>query len=212
MIHPSAEVAADARLGRRTKVWSRAQIREGTVIGDDCVVGTDVYIDAGVHIGDRVKIQNGALLYRGVTVESGVFIGPGAILTNDRFPRSITAEGDLAGPGDWTIGEVELRYGSSIGAGAIVVAGAEVGRFATVGAGAVVTRSVADHALVAGNPARVIGWVCACGRRLVDGAGRPFPADGSGSARCSRDGRRYRVEAGRCRAEEAASLAHGAPA
>lgn len=207
MIHPSAEVAADARLGRRTKVWSRAQIREGAVVGDDCIVGSDVYIDAAVRIGDRVKIQNGALVYRGVTVESGVFIGPGAILTNDRFPRSITAEGELAGPDDWTIGEVQLRYGSSIGAGAIVVAGCEVGRFATVAAGAVVSRSVLDYALVAGNPARPIGWVCACGRRLVDEGGRGFPADASGSARCSRDGRRYRVEEGRCRPAEAPSLA-----
>jgi UDP-2-acetamido-3-amino-2,3-dideoxy-glucuronate N-acetyltransferase len=212
VIDPSAEVAADARVGRRTKVWARAQIREGAVIGDDCIVGSDAYIDAGVRIGDRVKIQNAALVYRGVTVESGVFIGPGAILTNDRFPRSINAEGELAGPDDWTIGEVELRYGCSIGAGAIVVAGCDVGRFATVAAGAVVTRSVPDHALVAGNPARSIGWVCACGRRLVDAGGRPFGGDGSGAAHCSRDGRRYRVEAGRCLPEEAVALASRSPA
>src|SRR5918996_215684 len=90
--------------------------------------------------------------------------GPGAILTNDRHPRAIRPDGQLAGSDDWTVEKVTLRHGSSIGAGAIVVAGCDVGRFAMVGAGAVVTRSVADHALVAGNPAVAIGWVCICGQ------------------------------------------------
>jgi hypothetical protein len=112
-----------------------------------------------------------------VTVEDGVFIGPGAILTNDRFPRAITSTGDLATPEDWQITPITLRYGSSIGAGAVVVAGVEVGRFAMAGAGAVVTKSVPNHALVAGSPARRIGWVCACGVRLVDANGEPAPAD-----------------------------------
>ena len=202
MIHPSADVAADATIGPGTRIWHRAQVREGAVIGADCIVGKDVYIDHRVRIGDRVKIQNGALVYHGVTVEDGVFIGPGAILTNDRFPRAITAEGGLAGAGDWELSPIVLRYGASIGAGAIVVAGVEVGRFATVGAGAVVTRSVVDHALVAGNPARRIGWVCACGWRLAADGGRPFPGDAEGVARCPRDRRRYVVAGDRC-AEEA---------
>lgn len=198
MIHPSADVAADARIGARTRVWHGAQIREGAVIGDDCIIGRDVYVDAGVQVGDRVKIQNGALVYHGVTVESGAFIGPGAILTNDRFPRSITPDGELAGADDWTVDEIRLRYGCSIGAGAIIVAGTEIGRFATVGAGAVVTRSVPDHALVAGNPARALGWVCGCGRRLVGADGRPVPAVADGTATCARDGRAFRIAAGRC--------------
>ena len=123
MIHPSADVAADAQVGQRTSIWNRAQVREGAVVGDECVVGRDAYIDAGVRIGDRVKIQNGALVYHGVTVEDGVFIGPDAILTNDRFPRAITADGALATADDWTVDEIHLRHGCSIGAGAIVVAG-----------------------------------------------------------------------------------------
>jgi tetrahydrodipicolinate N-succinyltransferase len=134
------------------------------------VIGRDAFVDEGVAVGDRVKIQNGALVYHGVTVEDGVFIGPGAILTNDRYPRAITASGELARADDWTVSPIRLRAGCSIGAGAVVVAGITVGRFATVGAGAVVTRDVPDHALVAGNPARRLGWVCACGRRLVDAA------------------------------------------
>ena len=203
MIHPTADVAADARLGEGTVVWNGAQVREGAALGDDCVVGKDAYVDVGVQVGDRVKIENGALVYRGVTVESGVFIGPGAILTNDRFPRSITSEGDLARSGDWEISEVRLRYGCSIGAGAIVVAGSDVGRFATVGAGSVVTRSVPDRALVAGNPARRIGWVCDCGRRLVTSHGEPLGADATGAGICPRDGRRYEVDADGCAPSDA---------
>jgi UDP-2-acetamido-3-amino-2,3-dideoxy-glucuronate N-acetyltransferase len=199
VIHPSADVAADARIGQRTSIWNRAQVREGAVIGEDCVIGKDAYIDAGVHVGDRVKIQNGALVYHGVTVESGVFIGPGAILTNDRFPRAITADGGLATADDWTVAEIHLRHGSSIGAGAVIVAGADVGRFATVGAGAVVTRSVPDHALVVGNPARRLGWVCACGRRL-ESAGAPVAGAFEGVATCAREGRRYGIGGDRCAA------------
>jgi acetyltransferase-like isoleucine patch superfamily enzyme len=146
------------------------------------VIGRDAFIDEGVVLGDRVKVQNGALIYHGVTVESGVFIGPGAILTNDRFPRAITATGELARADDWTVSPIRLQTGCSIGAGAVVVAGTSVGRFATVGAGAVVTRDVPDHALVVGNPARRIGWVCACGQRLRDATGAPAAGDAQAAA------------------------------
>lgn len=201
MIHPSADVSPAARIGERTKVWNRAQVREDAVVGDDCIIGKDAYVDAGVRIGDKVKIQNGALVYHGVTIESGVFVGPGAILTNDRFPRAITSDGRLAAAEDWTVGEIRLRYGCSVGAGAVVVAGTEVGRFATLGAGAVVTRDVPDHALVAGNPARRLGWVCACGRRLVDAAGRPVDGAHSGPAVCPVEHRAYRIDRDHCTAE-----------
>lgn len=206
MIHPSADVSAAARIGARTRIWNRAQVREGASIGDDCIVGKDAYIDAGVAIGDKVKIQNGALVYHGVTVESGVFIGPGVILTNDRFPRAITPDGELAGEEDWQVSRINLGYGCSVGAGAVVVAGSDVGRFATVGAGSVVTRSVPDHALVAGNPARLLGWVCACGRRLVDEAGASVAGGHAGPARCPSDGRAYRMVDGRCQAVTAAEV------
>ncbi len=198
MIHASADVSPDAQIGDRTNVWHRAHVRERAVIGDDCIIGKDAYVDEGVRIGDRVKIQNAALVYHGVTVESGVFIGPGAILTNDRNPRSIAPDGSLASADDWTVSPITLRYGSSVGAGAVVVAGSDVGRFALVGAGAVVTRPVPDHAVVAGNPARQLGWVCACGRRLVDADGLRFRAGGSGTAVCPHDGRRYLVSGQVC--------------
>lgn len=195
-VHPTADLEPDVTIGSGTSVWHRAQIRVGATIGADCVIGRDVFIDEGVEIGSMVKIQNGALVYHGVTVEDGVFIGPGAILTNDRYPRAITAAGDLARADDWTVSPIRLRHGSSIGAGAVVVAGTEVGRFATVGAGAVVTRSVAPHALVVGSPARRIGWVCACGTRLHDSDGLPAAAEPAHYASrpelsCSNCGRVY---------------------
>jgi len=172
-VHPSADIEVGASVGPRTSIWQRAQVRAGASIGAECVIGRDAFIDEGVPLGDRVKVQNGALVYHGVTVEDGVFIGPGAILTNDRYPRAITSTGELARAADWTVSPITLRRGCSIGAGAVVVAGVDVGSFATVGAGAIVTRTVPDYALVAGNPARRIGWVCACGARLSDADGHP---------------------------------------
>jgi UDP-2-acetamido-3-amino-2,3-dideoxy-glucuronate N-acetyltransferase len=176
-IHPSADLEADVSVGPRTAIWQRAQVRAGATIGADGVIGRDAFIDLEVVIGDRVKIQNAALVYHGVTLEDGVFVGPGAILTNDRYPRAITSAGDLARAADWQVSPIIVRHGASIGAGAVVVAGVEVGRFAMVGAGGVVTRNVPAHALVAGVPAHRIGWVCACGARLVDAEGDAAPAE-----------------------------------
>jgi acetyltransferase-like isoleucine patch superfamily enzyme len=179
-VHPSADLEADVRIGPGTSVWHRAQVRTGARIGAECVIGRDAFIDEGVTLGDRVKVQNAALVYHGVTVEDGVFIGPNAILTNDRTPRAITSSGDLARASDWTISPITLKRGCSIGAGAIVVAGVDVGTFALVGAGSVVTKPVSDYAVVVGNPARRLGWVCACGLRLSGADGAPAPADLAG--------------------------------
>ena len=192
-VHTSVDLESDVSVGPGSSVWNRAVLRSGASIGAQCVVGRDAFIDEGVRVGDRVKIQNGALIYHGVTVGNGVFIGPGAILTNDRYPRAITATGELAQGDDWTVSPIELEDGCSIGAGAIVVAGLRVGRFATVGAGAVVTHDVPDQALVVGNPARRIGWVCACGARLTDGTGADAPPDPPPNAilGCPRCGREY---------------------
>jgi acetyltransferase-like isoleucine patch superfamily enzyme len=175
-IHATADIEDGVSIGEGTSIWHRAQVRTGARIGRECIVGRDAFIDQGVSLGNRVKIQNGALVYHGVTVADGVFIGPGAILTNDRNPRATTSAGDLARAADWAVSPIHLAEGSSIGAGAIVVAGCDVGRFAMVGAGAIVTHDVPAHALVAGNPARVLGWVCACGRRLHDATGHAAPA------------------------------------
>jgi acetyltransferase-like isoleucine patch superfamily enzyme len=195
-VHATADIEADVSVGPNTSIWNRAQIRTGARIGAECIIGRDAFIDEGVVLGDRVKVQNAALVYHGVTVEDGVFIGPNAILTNDRYPRAVTPDGELARADDWTVSPIVLHTGCSIGAGAVVVAGVDVGRFATVGAGAVVTRSVVDQALMAGNPARRLGWVCICGARLLEASGHPVPAEPEKYAidptlHCPRCGRRY---------------------
>jgi acetyltransferase-like isoleucine patch superfamily enzyme len=199
-VHATADLEDQVNVGAGTSIWHRAQVRTGASIGRDCVIGRDVFIDEGVSIGDRVKIQNGALVYHGVTVGSGVFIGPGAILTNDRHPRALTSAGDLARAADWIVSPVHVADGASIGAGAVVVAGCDIGLFGMVGAGAVVTHEVPAHAVVAGNPARVIGWVCACGQRLLDSTGHPAPATRERYAldpelTCAVCGRHYRFSA-----------------
>ena len=129
-VHASADLEPEVTVGAGTAIWQRAQVRSGATLGADCVVGRDAFIDEGVVIGDRVKIQNGALIYHGVTIGNGVFIGPGAILTNDRHPRAVTSTGDLARAADWTVTPIAIADGASIGAGAVVVAGCDIGTFA----------------------------------------------------------------------------------
>jgi len=166
-IHPTAEVSARAVIGPGTHIWHQAQVREGVHMGANCIVGKGAYIDFGVTIGDNVKIQNGVYVYHGVTVEEGVFLGPGVILTNDKLPRAINPDGTLKGDADWEVSPILIRHGASIGAGAVILPGVTVGEFAMVGAGAVVTHDVPAHGLVYGNPARLHGYVCRCGRPLT---------------------------------------------
>ena len=166
IIHATAEVSPKAQIGSGTRVWHLVQIREGVVIGQNCIIGKDVYIDFDVKIGNNVKIQNGALVYHGVSLEDGVFVGPQVCFTNDRMPRAITSDGQLKGNDDWIVGPILVKYGASVGAASVVLPGVTIGRFALVGAGAVVTRNVPDHGLVVGNPARLVGYVCHCGRKL----------------------------------------------
>jgi len=201
-IHPNADIEEGVSVGPRSCIWQRAQIRVGARIGADCIIGRDAFVDVDVVLGDRVKVQNAALIYHGVTVEDEVFIGPNAILTNDRYPRAVTSHGGLARAEDWVVSPIRIARGASIGAGAVVVAGSDIGRYATVGAGAVVTRHVADYAVVAGNPARALGWVCACGHRLANEQGRPAAPDHEGRATCATCGTRYQVASGRCASEE----------
>jgi len=170
-ISDDAQVAGDVTIGDGTQVWNLVQIRERAEIGVECVIGRGAYIGIGVRVGDRCKIQNNALVYDPAVIGDGVFIGPGAILTNDRLPRALSPSGELKRVDDWDPVGVTIAAGASIGAGAVCVAPVRIGAWAMVAAGSVVVRDIPDHALVAGNPARQIGWVGRDGRRMVDDGG-----------------------------------------
>src|SRR5260370_39234774 len=167
-IHPEAEVSPEASIGAGTRIWRQVQVREHAVLGKNCNIGKGVYIDAHVKIGSNVKIQNHVSVFEGVTLEDGIFVGPHVCFTNDLFPRAITREGQLKSAQDWTITPTLVKYGASLGAGAVIRCGVTIGEFALVGAGAVVTRDVPPHALGLGNPARQRGYVCHCARPLTD--------------------------------------------
>lgn len=165
-MHPTAEVSDRAVIGADTLIWRNVHVREAAHVGRQCIIGAGVYIGAEVELGDRCKIQNDALLYEGLTLEDGVFVGPQVCFTNDYWPRAINADGSLKSSADWELGKTLVRHGASVGARSVIVTGVTIGAFAMVGAGSVVTRDVPEHALVFGSPARIGGWVCACGRKL----------------------------------------------
>lgn len=162
--HPTAIVEDGAHVGAGSKVWHHAHIRDGARLGYGCVIGKNVFIDTQVGIGDRCKVQNNVSVFHGVTIGDDVFVGPSATFTNDLVPRAFASE--------WTITETHVDDGASIGANATIVCGNRIGAYSMVAAGATVTHDVADHELVAGAPARHLGWVCRCGT-VVSRAAEP---------------------------------------
>lgn len=166
-IHPTAEVSPQAEIGDGTSIWHQAQVREGSRIGKSCILSKGVYIDAGVLVGDCVKIQNYVSVYHGVTIEDGVFIGPHVCFTNDLQPRAVNPDMSLKAADDWQLSPTLIRRGASLGANATIRCGVTVGQWAMVGSGSVVTRDIPDYGLAWGNPARLHGFACPCGQRLV---------------------------------------------
>lgn len=173
-VHESSYVDEGAVIGVGTKVWHFCHVQKGAVIGRDCSLGQNVNIGPNVRIGDGVRIQNNVSVYEGVTLEDHVFCGPSCVFTNVNTPRAhFPAHGHYA--------PTLVREGASLGANCTVVCGHTVGRSALIAAGAVVTHDVKDYALMAGVPARRIGWVCECGQKL----------DASLACAC---GRHYRMQ------------------
>lgn len=168
----SADVADTAVLGEGTKVWHLAQVREDAVIGPGGIIGRGAYIGTGVEMGKHCKVQNYALVYEPAKLGDGVFIGPGVILTNDTYPRAVNPDGSLKGADNWEAVGVTIKDGASIGARAVCVAPVTIGAWATVAAGTVVVKDVPDFALVAGVPARRLGWVGKAGVPLVQDGGQ----------------------------------------
>lgn len=165
--HKTAEISKNAKIGKNTYIWHNAQVRENAKIGNNCTLGKNVYIDHDVVIGNNVKIQNNASVYFGSKIEDGVFIGPNVCLANDKAPRAITKEGKLKSNKDWELGKIIVKKGASIGAASVILPDITIGEYAMVGAGSVVTKNVPNYALVYGNPAKLIGYVCKCGNKIT---------------------------------------------
>lgn len=177
-VHPQGACDSD-RVGEGTRIWAFAHVMRGAVVGRDCNIGGGAFVESGAVLGDRVTLKNQVMVWDGVRIGDDVFVGPGVIFTNDaapRSPRMPEAVDRYCDPSRWRVATAVGR-GASLGAGAVILPGADVGPSAMVGAGSVVTRPVPAHALVVGNPARRIGWVCVCCGRLD--AGLTCPACGA---------------------------------
>lgn len=184
-IHPSAIVDAGATLGDGSKVWHFAHICAGARIGADCSLGQNVYVGNDVRLGARVKVQNNVSIYDAVTLDDDVFCGPSMVFTNVYNPRAAVVR-------KHEYRRTLVERGATIGANATIVCGVTLGAYAFVAAGAVVNRDVAPFALVAGVPARQIGWVSRHGERLA------LPLTGDGEARCPLTGDVYVLRDGVC--------------
>lgn len=179
-VHESSYIDDNVSIGEGTKIWHFCHIQSGAVIGCRCNVGQNVNIANNVIIGDGVKLQNNVSVYEGVELEDYVFCGPSCVFTNDLTPRAKYPKGRSG------YKKTLVKEGASIGANATIVCGHTIGKWSMIAAGAVVTKDVPDHALMAGVPAKRIGWVCECGERLTE------------SLECMNCGRKYIITHEQC--------------
>ncbi|MEI6040048.1 MAG: acyltransferase [Candidatus Berkelbacteria bacterium] len=166
--HDTANIEKDVEIGSGTKIWAYAHVRTGTKLGQNCILGENVFIDEGSEIGDNCKIQNHAIIYHKTILENGVFIGPNVCFTNDKQPRAINVDGSLKSADDWVSSTIKIGQGAAIGAHSCITPGVTIGQWAMAGSGSVITKDVPDYGLVYGNPAKLHGFVCACGKKLTD--------------------------------------------
>lgn len=167
-VHKTAVIEDHVSIGEGTKIWHFSQVRQGTKIGENCVIGKSVFIDFETQIGNNVKIQNHAIIYHQAIIDNGVFIGPNVCFTNDKNPRAINPDGSPKKASDWQVSTIHVGQGASIGAHSVILPGLDIGEFALAGSGSVITKDVPPFALVFGNPAKIRGFVCRCGKKIQE--------------------------------------------
>ena len=192
-VHANA-INESEKVGGGTRIWAFAHGMRGAVVGTHCNIGDHAFIESGAILGNGVTVKNGVLVWEGVQLDDFVFVGPGAVFTNDLYPRSPRhpAAKKRYATKDWLV-RTRVREGASIGANATILCGVTIGKYATVGAGALVSKDVRDFTLVVGSPAREIGYVCLCGQSL------PIGKD---EMRCRMCGREYLLSNSRVRLKE----------
>ncbi len=177
--HETAVIDDGCIIGKGTKIWHFSHIMQGCVLGENCNIGQNVVVSPQVILGKNVKVQNNVSIYTGVSCDDDVFLGPSCVFTNVINPRSaINRKSEYA--------KTHVGKGATVGANATIVCGHDIGEYAFIGAGAVVTKHIPDYALVAGNPARQIGWMSEYGHRLC--------FNGQGIAVCPESGQEYKLE------------------
>jgi UDP-2-acetamido-3-amino-2,3-dideoxy-glucuronate N-acetyltransferase len=179
-VHPSSYVDEPSSIGKGTKIWHFSHVMKNSRIGEHCNIGQNVVISPEVTIGNNVKIQNNVSVYTGCILEDDVFCGPSMVFTNVVNPRSHVIRRD-----EYKV--TLVKRGASLGANCTVVCGHIIGRYAFIGAGSVVTRDVPDYGLVYGNPARLCGWMCACGLKLDFGGGQHAACQTCGASYSKQD-------------------------
>ncbi len=175
-VHESSYIDDDVKIGKGTKIWYFCHIQKGAEIGENCSFGQNVNVSNHVKIGNGVKVQNNVSIYEGVELEDYVFCGPSMVFTNDLTPRAKYPKGSAG------YKKTLLKEGATVGANATIVCGHTIGKWAMIAAGAVVTKDVPDYALMAGVPAKQIGWVCECGEVLDE------------SQKCLKCGKTYKLD------------------
>lgn len=184
--HESASVDEGAEIGDGSRIWHFTHVCAGAKIGQGVVLGQNVYVGGRAILGDQCKVQNNVSIYDGVTLEDGVFCGPSVVFTNVGNPRAqIERKSEFR--------DTLVQTGATLGANCTIICGVTIGKYAFVGAGAVVTRDVKDYALVAGVPAKQMGWISRNGENLG------LPLDGEAEAACPATGETYVLSGGKCR-------------
>ena len=163
-VHKTAEIQKRVKIGQGTKIWQNCQILKGAKIGKNCIIGHNCFVGSRAKIGNGVKLESNIDIWDLVTLEDYVFVGPSAVFTNDINPRAKYPKSKFPKYGKWL--PTLAKKGATIGANATILCGNTIGKWAMIGAGAVVTENVPDYAIVAGVPAKIIGWICECGNKL----------------------------------------------